>query len=1397
MIFASVCAVLLAGAAAAAPSGPTPQGPEERVTPTRGEIVLNGVWRFAPAVGAEAPPASQMGLIWTPGDWRREAGDAPTLVAEGQGEAWKADRNELAKAWYEREIIVPSAWAGRRVLLDMRRVSTDAEVFLDGQKAGKVEWPEGEVDLTALVRPGAAQTLRVLVAAAADEGEVAVLMGVGQVSTSKASLNWRGIMDDVLLVSRPMDAWLSDVFVQTSTRKQTIRLDIEVSGASPGGTGSVTAEMLDESGQVEKTFRSAAALPKGRGRAAVEWKWTDPRLWDLDKPSLYTLRLTVEGPGFKDTALQRFGFREFWIEGRSFMLNGIPFRFRPALGYDGGVMARSEETIRSMRSRGFNIQEIWPNNDQVRGYAQWWQHHVEVADRFGFPLMGPSVHMDPVVSWWQPERWSSPAARAKWLAAFERSIRRLRNSPSILLWANSGNNFGHNDDQAPTRIGQSRRNPVWSQENERWTTHHNNGDKVFAAVRQFDPTRPFMAHQGGPISDIYTANTYLNLLPLQDREEWLSHWAKSGDMPFVAVEFGTPLNCTVLRGRNGFGGAIASEPFATEYSAMLFGSAAYQMEEDRYRKAISDNFIEGQAYRWWIFEPTHQFGPPFQAIQDLYIRNTWRSWRTWGISGGMIPWAGAHGFEASPSHPAKDLAPFVPGQRGLYNAQVAGRTLAASQTVHPAGRALIQGNQPTLAWIGGKASHWTEKKHSFWEGDKVAKSVILINDERAPQAYSASWKSGTQQGTFKGTLPPGQTVILPFEFRTAAAGRSRIELEAEIGQSRHKDSFSYRVFQRRPARRGAVSLWDPAGETRAALARAGYRPVPAASNPSGLVVVGRRGLSYGRKLPFDAESFVRRGGRLLIMAQDPAWLENEAGFRVSRYASRRAFPIPNERRISAGLTAADLADWAGAGTLLPAKPDPKTLPRHTSDTTPSYGWPWGMQGTVASVMVEKPHRAGWTPLLEGEFDLAYSPLLALRWGLGLVMLCTLDLEDQASQDPVASLLLDRVLAEARSRPLPAPASQTLYLGGDASLFEGVGLVFQRAARLPESAAGVLAVAAADAQISQKDAEAFMAKGGRLVFLPRTTTLGPAVFSKEGSFVGSLSVPNWTEAAGLSASDLRRRSHSTAWLAAGPNTGAGGQLARWQFGKGTAVFFQMDPDMLDADSRTYLRLTRWRQTRALAQVLANMGASFQMDRRIFLPGRQPEGELALAGQWHIRMTLDPATVSSAEGPDPGPSPAALALANAAKGAGGQSEGWTPVKMPAMWDPMMAKATEAVLQKTVDLPASWAGKELVLALGGVDDYDVAWFNGVKVGSTDSRTPMWWSHRREYTVPAGLARAGRNTITVRVLNTRGGGGMSGPAHAMAVKLKGFRAPGGFYHPDYRTDWELGDDPYRYYRW
>lgn len=82
-----------------------------------------------------------------------------------------------------------------------------------------------------------------------------------------------------------------------------------------------------------------------------------------------------------------------------------------------------------------------------------------------------------------------------------------------------------------------------------------------------------------------------------------------------------------------------------------------------------------------------------------------------------------------------------------------------------------------------------------------------------------------------------------------------------------------------------------------------------------------------------------------------------------------------------------------------------------------------------------------------------------------------------------------------------------------------------------------------------------------------------------------------------------------------------------------------------------------------------------------------------------------------------------------------------------------------RRTVILPAGWAGQELVLSLGVIDDCDETFFNGERIGATGPETPAHWKTPRTYSVPGKLVRKGGNVIAIRVTDYGSIGGVKGP--------------------------------------
>ncbi|WP_426342617.1 sialate O-acetylesterase [Pseudoduganella sp. S-14] len=95
--------------------------------------------------------------------------------------------------------------------------------------------------------------------------------------------------------------------------------------------------------------------------------------------------------------------------------------------------------------------------------------------------------------------------------------------------------------------------------------------------------------------------------------------------------------------------------------------------------------------------------------------------------------------------------------------------------------------------------------------------------------------------------------------------------------------------------------------------------------------------------------------------------------------------------------------------------------------------------------------------------------------------------------------------------------------------------------------------------------------------------------------------------------------------------------------------------------------------------------------------------------------------------------------------------------------------AWFRTAVELDAQQAGAVTQLLLGQIATADTTWINGVRVGALTN----WWAGR-EYAVPKGLLKAGKNVIAVRVLDDDNGGGMVSPAEQRVLRtVDGKRIP------------------------
>ena len=99
-------------------------------------------------------------------------------------------------------------------------------------------------------------------------------------------------------------------------------------------------------------------------------------------------------------------------------------------------------------------------------------------------------------------------------------------------------------------------------------------------------------------------------------------------------------------------------------------------------------------------------------------------------------------------------------------------------------------------------------------------------------------------------------------------------------------------------------------------------------------------------------------------------------------------------------------------------------------------------------------------------------------------------------------------------------------------------------------------------------------------------------------------------------------------------------------------------------------------------------------------------------------------------------------------------WGRMQQPVLWkNTKELKDFDGIvwMRREVEIPASLAGKDLKLNLGAIDDEDITYWNGERVGMTSG-----WNANREYVVSGRLVKAGRNVLTIRINDTGGDGGL-----------------------------------------
>ncbi len=274
-------------------------------------------------------------------------------------------RHYLGAAWYQRDIEIPPAWAGRRVVLTLERPHWETRVWLDDQLMGTNNSLVAPHEFE-LGSPKAGQhrlSIRV------DNRMILPYRPDGHSVSDSLGYSWNGIAGNIELRSTPL-VWIEDVQVYPNLTNKSALVKVELGNA----TGKTATNL------VAMSFIPQMAAGGGAGRVlevVSTSRWTTVeaevpssypvKTWDEFDPQLFELTVSKRSPNLGDEArweLKRvlFGFHEFKTEGTEFVINGRKTYLRgthfggdfPLTGYPPTDVESWKKIIRTCQAWGLN-----------------------------------------------------------------------------------------------------------------------------------------------------------------------------------------------------------------------------------------------------------------------------------------------------------------------------------------------------------------------------------------------------------------------------------------------------------------------------------------------------------------------------------------------------------------------------------------------------------------------------------------------------------------------------------------------------------------------------------------------------------------------------------------------------------------------------------------------------------------------------------------------------------------------------------------------------------------------------------------------------------------------------------------------------------------------------------
>jgi beta-galactosidase len=353
-------------------------------------------------------------------------------------------------AWYKKSFSVSPNFKNGRYFINISRISHEGNIYLNGKLIGSASNPNEllKFEITDELKFDGLNTMLIAVRDKTAELEPSELtkshMELSTAGALRAPINMRTGLGEVYLTSTPITI-VDDVFVKTSFQNKSIGLEITLPQDAVNKNYSLYNKILLDG----KTLFEFKTIVADKSNIQLSEAWDNPPLWGPTEFPLLTLETELKDANGNsiDTLKTRFGFREFWAEGKSLKWNGevVKFGSRPFFStWSWGITTRDRrdlirKSIRKAKRLDCNMLRHIYNSDDF----------ASIADEEGMVIVQGGAHTVSGHTKQQVDSdlfWQNTSKYAK------AQVRGLRNYPSIVEWYLSNEYYGFSEPKNKARL---------------------------------------------------------------------------------------------------------------------------------------------------------------------------------------------------------------------------------------------------------------------------------------------------------------------------------------------------------------------------------------------------------------------------------------------------------------------------------------------------------------------------------------------------------------------------------------------------------------------------------------------------------------------------------------------------------------------------------------------------------------------------------------------------------------------------------------------------------------------------------------------------------------------------------------------------------------------------------